>query len=43
MAMAPIKTKAGGNPKYTSDKIPIGINKPVKASHDITFTFFNFP
>lgn len=37
MEIAPNKTKIGGAPKYTSSKIPIGINKPIKASHEIVF------
>ena len=41
IAMAPINTKAGGKPKYTSVKIPIGINNPVSASHEIAFTFWS--
>ena len=39
IAIAPINTNAGGKPKYTSVKIPIGINKPIKASQEINFTF----
>jgi hypothetical protein len=31
IAIAPTKTKTGGKPKYTSNKIPCGIHKPVKA------------
>jgi hypothetical protein len=27
IAIAPINTRAGGNPKYTSVNIPMGINK----------------
>jgi hypothetical protein len=32
---APTKTKMGGSPKYTSDKIPSGIRSPPKANHEI--------
>ena len=35
MVIAPTKTKTGGNPKYTSDKMPKGISKPANASHEI--------
>ena len=38
IAIAPINTKMGGKPKYTSDKIPIGINKPARANHEIVLT-----
>jgi len=41
IAIAPIKTKTGGKPKYTSDKIPRGINKPVSANQEMAFTFFS--
>lgn len=41
IAIAPIKTSRGGRPKYTSDNIPIGINKPVKANQEITLTFLS--
>ena len=41
IAIAPINTKAGGKPKYTSVNIPIGINKPVSANQEIAFTFCN--
>lgn len=33
IAIAPTKTKMGGKPKYTSDKIPIGINRPANDTH----------
>jgi len=38
MAMAPINTKKGGSPKYTSDKMPNGMRRPVKANHEIVLT-----
>ena len=41
IAIAPINTNTGGNPKYTSDKIPIGINNPVRASHEIDLTLLS--
>ena len=41
IAIAPIKTKIGGKPKYTSDKMPIGISNPVKASQEIAFTLLS--
>jgi hypothetical protein len=40
IAMAPIKTNAGGNPKYTSVKIPMGINNPVSANQEIALHVF---
>jgi hypothetical protein len=30
--IAPINTKIGGNPKYTSNNIPIGISNPARAN-----------
>ena len=42
IAIAPINTKAGGNPKYTSVNIPIGINKPVSANHEMALMFWMF-
>ena len=41
IAIAPINTNAGGNPKYTSANIPIGINNPVNANQEIAFTFLS--
>ena len=32
---APMSTHIGGKPKYTSDKIPIGISNPIIASQEI--------
>ena len=40
--IAPINTNTGGIPKYTSVKIPIGINKPIMANQEIVLVFFNF-
>jgi hypothetical protein len=42
MAIAPINTKAGGKPKYTSVNIPMGINSPVSANQEIALTFLEF-
>ena len=41
IAIAPINTQAGGKPKYTSDNIPIGINRPVSAHQEMAFTFWS--
>ncbi|MBK7524481.1 MAG: hypothetical protein IPI53_10065 [Saprospiraceae bacterium] len=37
IAIAPINTKTGGTPKYTSVNIPIGISKPVSANQEMVF------
>ncbi len=42
IAMAPTNTNTGGSPKYTSDKMPKGMSKPVKASHEIVLALFNW-
>ena len=39
--IAPINTKMGGSPKYTSDKIPKGIKSPPSANQDIVTDWFN--
>jgi hypothetical protein len=39
MEIAPRRTKTGGAPKYTSAKIPKGINNPVKANQEMIFVF----
>jgi hypothetical protein len=39
--IAPINTKMGGSPKYTSDKIPKGIKSPPSANQDIVPNWFN--
>ena len=41
IAIAPIKTNIGGNPKYTSAKIPSGIIKPTSANHEIALTLLS--
>ena len=41
MLIAPIRTKTGGAPKYTSNNIPIGINKPIKPNQEITVVFLS--
>ena len=41
IVIAPIKTKTGGKPKYTSDNIPSGINKPISANQEMALTFLS--